>query len=68
MDIIERIVNLANILDANKLLRSVLAEVNNTFGERHGYLCFNKDIEPISKFNTTAPADSPPYWAQSRAA
>ena len=38
--------------DANKLLRSVLAEVNNTFGERHGYLCFNKDIEPISKFNT----------------
>ena len=27
----------------------VLVEVNNTFGERHGYLCFCKDLNPITK-------------------
>ena len=32
-------------------LVAILAEVNNTFGERHGYLCFNKDLEPITKSN-----------------
>jgi DUF1365 family protein len=36
----------------DQLLCVVLAEVNNTFGERHGYLCFNKGLEPISHFNT----------------
>jgi DUF1365 family protein len=30
----------------NKLL-AVLSEVNNTFGERHGYLCFNKNFKAI---------------------
>ena len=29
--------------DAGKGLRAVLAEVNNTFGERHCYLCFRDD-------------------------
>ena len=38
--------------DSNKLLYAVLVEVNNTFGERHSYLCFNEDMSPISKFNT----------------
>lgn len=33
-------------------LRAVLAEVNNTFGERHCYLCFHNDHRPI------APQDS----------
>ena len=27
----------------------VLVEVNNTFGERHGYLCFSKNLNPITK-------------------
>ncbi len=31
----------------NNDLYAVLAEVNNTFGERHGYLCFNKNLEAI---------------------
>lgn len=30
-------------------LRAVLAEVNNTFGERHCYLCFHETHEPIDK-------------------
>lgn len=38
--------------DSKKSLYAVLAEVNNTFGERHGYLCFNKNIKPITKFST----------------
>jgi len=33
-------------------LRAVLAEVNNTFGDRHCYLCFHDDRRPI------APQDS----------
>lgn len=32
-----------------KELCAVLAEVNNTFKERHGYLCFNKNLSPIKK-------------------
>ena len=35
--------------DRNKQLRAVLAEVNNTFGERHCYLCFHETHEPITK-------------------
>ena len=27
----------------------VLVDVNNTFGERHGYLCFSKNLNPITK-------------------
>jgi len=33
--------------DENLELRIVLTEVNNTFNERHGYLCFNVDMKPI---------------------
>lgn len=33
----------------NKNLNAVLVEVNNTFGERHGYLCFHKNLSPITK-------------------
>lgn len=35
--------------DREKRLRAVLAEVNNTFGERHCYLCFHETHEPIEK-------------------
>ena len=37
--------------DKNKNLKVVLAEVNNTFNERHGYLCFEKDMSPIKYTN-----------------
>ena len=33
--------------DQENNLLSVLAEVNNTFGERHAYLCFNKNFNAI---------------------
>ncbi|AGA64184.1 hypothetical protein B488_01910 [Liberibacter crescens BT-1] len=35
-------------LDHDKILRSVLCEVHNTFGEQHSYLCANPDHVPIS--------------------
>jgi uncharacterized protein len=35
--------------DREKQLRAVLVEVNNTFGERHCYLCFHETHEPIAK-------------------
>jgi DUF1365 family protein len=38
--------------DKQNSLRIVLAEVNNTFKERHGYLCFNNDMTPISSKDT----------------
>lgn len=34
-------------LDQSGQLRAVLAEVNNTFGERHSYLCFHDDQRVI---------------------
>ena len=34
--------------DREHRLRAVLAEVNNTFGERHCYLCFHEGHEPIA--------------------
>jgi DUF1365 family protein len=34
--------------DRDGRLRAVLAEVRNTFGERHCYLCFNRDHRPIA--------------------
>ena len=34
--------------DRSNGLRAVLAEVNNTFGERHSYLCFHDDHRPIA--------------------
>lgn len=33
--------------DAQKNLRAVIAEVNNTFGETHSYLCVNNDGSPL---------------------
>ncbi|MFT7267601.1 MAG: DUF1365 family protein [Porticoccus sp.] len=35
--------------DLQGALRIVLAEVNNTFKERHGYLCFNPKMKPITR-------------------
>jgi uncharacterized protein len=35
--------------DKDKRLRAVLAEVNNTFGERHSYLCFHDDHRVIAQ-------------------
>lgn len=35
--------------DKDQNLRAVLCEVNNTFGERHTYLCATPDHQPISK-------------------
>lgn len=34
-------------LDKEGALRAVMAEVNNTFGERHCYLCRHEDLRPI---------------------
>lgn len=36
-------------LDKAGLLRAVLADVRNTFGERHGYLLFHDDQRPIGR-------------------
>ena len=36
-------------LDENKKLRGVLAQVNNTFGETHNYLCAHDDHRVIEK-------------------
>jgi hypothetical protein len=38
--------------DRDKGLRAVLAEVNNTFGERHSYLCFHEDHRVIAPQDT----------------
>jgi DUF1365 family protein len=35
--------------DKNGALRAVISEVNNTFGERHSYLCAHTDHRPITK-------------------
>jgi len=36
-------------LDKKNNLIAVLAEVNNTFGENHNYICFHDDKSPIKK-------------------
>ncbi len=36
-------------LDTKKNLRAVIAEVHNTFGEQHAYLCAHPDGKPIQK-------------------
>jgi DUF1365 family protein len=36
-------------LDKAGQLRAVYAEVNNTFGEQHGYWCFHDDQRPITR-------------------
>ena len=38
--------------DATDQLRTVIAEVTNTFGDRHSYLCRNENGEPITKDKT----------------
>lgn len=38
--------------DRGSNLRAVLAEVNNTFGERHSYLCFHDDHRVIAPSDT----------------
>ena len=35
-------------------LRVVIAEVNNTFGDRHSYLCHHDDLRPITAQDTLA--------------
>ena len=36
------------IVDADDRLRAFIAEVNNTMGDRHSYLCHHPDLRPIS--------------------
>ena len=38
--------------DENDILRVVIAEVSNTFGDRHSYLCHHDDLREISKADT----------------
>lgn len=38
--------------DAEDRLRVVIAEVTNTFGDRHSYLCHRDDREPITRSDT----------------
>ena len=38
--------------DAGGALRVVIAEVTNTFGDRHSYLCYRDDREPIERTDT----------------
>lgn len=40
--------------DADDKLRTVIAEVTNTFGDRHSYLCHHDDGREIVKANTIA--------------
>lgn len=41
-------------LDKARALRAVVAEVNNTFGERHFYVCRHPDNRPIEPQDTVA--------------
>ena len=38
--------------DATDALRVVIAEVSNTFGDRHSYLCHRDDLHPITREDT----------------
>lgn len=38
--------------DAEDRLRVVIAEVTNTFGDRHSYLCHRDDLAPLSRDDT----------------
>ncbi|MDZ4136438.1 MAG: DUF1365 domain-containing protein [Paracoccaceae bacterium] len=40
--------------DAAGALRVVVAEVSNTFGDRHSYLCHRDDLAPITREDTIA--------------
>ena len=37
--------------DAKDKLIAVIVEVNNTFGDRHSYLCYNDDLSEITQNN-----------------
>lgn len=39
-------------LDTQDRLRVVIAEVSNTFGQRHSYLCYKEDLSPITAQDT----------------
>jgi DUF1365 family protein len=38
--------------DAANRLRVVIAEVSNTFGDRHSYLCHRQDLQPLTREDT----------------
>jgi DUF1365 family protein len=38
--------------DADGALRVVIAEVSNTFGDRHSYLCHREDLAPLTREDT----------------
>ena len=40
--------------DPAGVLRVVIAEVSNTFGDRHSYLCHHDDLRPLTKADTVA--------------
>lgn len=40
--------------DVNDRLKAVIAEVSNTYGDRHSYLCYHDDLREISKDETLA--------------
>jgi DUF1365 family protein len=40
--------------DVNGRLKAVIAEVSNTFGDRHSYLCYHDDLRQITKDETLA--------------
>lgn len=40
------------IVDEAEQLRAFIAEVNNTFGDRHSYLCHHDDLRPIKSADT----------------
>ena len=41
-------------VDGNNALRGAIAEVNNTFGDRHSYLCYHEDLRPIEASETVS--------------
>ena len=40
--------------DTGGILRCVIAEVSNTFGDRHSYLCHHDDLRELTKSDTVA--------------
>lgn len=40
--------------DADGVLRVAIAEVSNTFGDRHSYLCHHDDLRPLAKDEVVA--------------
>jgi len=41
-------------VDENNALHGAIAEVNNTFGDRHSYLCHHDDLRPIKASDTVS--------------